>query len=367
MDRSPSCRVLNAHGACAPRQLTSAMRALLIAAAACLVLAAPASAASTTLVVNEVDYAQPSTDTAEFVELKNVSAAAINLDPYSLELVDGSAGGAAVYRTVELPDVALAAGDHYVVCANPANTPNCDLDVTPDSDLIQDGAPDALGLRLGTTLVDAVSYGGDTGAPYTEGSGAGTDPGSGGISRCADGTDSDRNDLDVILRPITPGAANSCPPPPPFGACGDGDDTPIHDIQGNGAATPLPGFQVVIEGVVVGDFQGSDGLGGFFVQAGVVDADADPLTSEGMFVASESAVGAGDVVRVSGTAEESSGRTQLTRVTNVAVCASGRPVSPTPVALPAGPIDEWEKYEGMLVTIAQPLSIGKSSSFARSN
>src|SRR5687768_10250172 len=159
------------------------MRALLIAAAACLVLAAPASAASTTLVINEVDYDQPMADTAEFLELKNVSSAAINLDPYSLEFVNGNAGGAAVYRTFELPDVALAAGDHYVVCANPANTPNCDLDVTPETDLIQNGSPDALGLRLGTTLVDAVSYEGDTGAPYTEGSGPGTDDATDGISR----------------------------------------------------------------------------------------------------------------------------------------------------------------------------------------
>jgi predicted extracellular nuclease len=231
------------------------MRALLIAAAACLVLAAPASAASTTLVINEVDYDQPMTDTAEFLELKNVSSAAINLDPYSLEFVNGNAGGAAVYRTFELQDVALAAGDHYVVCANPANTPNCDLDVTPETDLIQNGAPDALGLRLGTTLVDAVSYEGDTGAPYTEGAGAGTDDGTDGISRCTDGSDTDRNDVDFIVRPITPGAANSCPPPPPpFGECGDGEDMPMYDIQGNGAATPYAGSQFVIEGVVVGDF-----------------------------------------------------------------------------------------------------------------
>jgi uncharacterized protein len=341
------------------------MRALLIAAAACLVLAAPASAASTTLVINEVDYDQPSTDTAEFLELKNVSFAAINLDPYSLEFVDGSGGGPAVYRTFELPNVALAAGDHYVVCASPADTPNCDLDVTPESDLIEDGAPDALGLRLGTTLVDAVSYEGNAGAPYTEGSGAGTDDGTGGISRCADGSDTDRNDVDFIPRPITPGAANSCPPP--FGECGDGEDTPIHDIQGNGAASPLPGFPFVIEGVVVGDFQGSEGLGGFFVQGADADVDADPNTSEGLFVASESPVGAGDVVRVQGTAVESLGRTQLNSVTNVTVCSSGLPVSPTPVALPFGPLDEWEKYEGMVVTITQSLSIAESSNFDRFN
>jgi predicted extracellular nuclease len=343
------------------------MRALLIAAAACLVLAAPASAASTTLVINEVDYDQPMTDTAEFLELKNVSSAAINLDPYSLEFVNGNAGGATVYRTFELPDFALAAGDHYVVCANPANTPNCDLDVAPETDLIQNGAPDALGLRLGMTLVDAVSYEGNTGAPYTEGSGAGTDDGMDGISRCAEGSDTDRNDVDFILRPITPGAANSCPPPPPFGECGDGEDMPMYDIQGNGAATPYAGSQFVIEGVVVGDFQGSEGLGGFFVQEADADVDADPNTSNGLFVASGSPVDAGDVVRVQGTAVESFGRTQLVSVTNLAVCPAEGSVSTTPVALPFTSLAEWEKYEGMLVTITQSLSIGEHFNFDRFN
>ena len=66
------------------------MRALLIAVAAFLVLAAPASAQSTTLVINEVDYDQPSTDSAEFLEIKNVSTGAINLDPYQLRFVNGS-------------------------------------------------------------------------------------------------------------------------------------------------------------------------------------------------------------------------------------------------------------------------------------
>src|SRR5918994_7006945 len=143
-------------------------------AVAALALPAAAPAASTTLVINEVDYDQPGGDTAEFLELKNVSAGTINLDPYSVEFVNGDAGGAAIYRTINLPSVDLAAGDLYVICANAANTPNCDLDApTPDTDWIQNGAPDAVGLRNGATLVDALSYEGNSGTPYTEGTGAG--------------------------------------------------------------------------------------------------------------------------------------------------------------------------------------------------
>jgi len=39
----------------------------------------PAAAVSSTLVVNEIDYDQASTDTAEFLEIKNVSGAPLAL------------------------------------------------------------------------------------------------------------------------------------------------------------------------------------------------------------------------------------------------------------------------------------------------
>jgi predicted extracellular nuclease len=225
----------------------SLLRVLVAVAAfvAAAVFAQSASAASTTLVINEVDYDQPSTDTAEFIELKNVSGSAIDLDPYLVQPVNGNGGGAIVIQSIELPAVSLAAGDYYVICGNAATTANCDLDVTPDTNLIENGAPDAVGLRLGATLVDALSYEGDSGAPYTEGSGTGlvdTALGADGLSRCPDGTDTDVNNADFLLRAITPGAANSCPPPPlPFGVCGDDQETQIHTIQGSGATSPVAG------------------------------------------------------------------------------------------------------------------------------
>ncbi len=125
------------------------------------------------LVINEVDYDQGVTDAEEFVEIYNASGGPVNLDPYSIELVDGTGGGASVYQTIDLPDVTLAAGDFYVVCGDAAMVPNCDLDVSPDTDLIQDGSPDAVGLRFHDALIDAVSYDGDTGLPYREGTGTG--------------------------------------------------------------------------------------------------------------------------------------------------------------------------------------------------
>ncbi len=165
------------------------------------------------LVINEIDYDQPGTDGAEFIELRNAGAVAVELGNYSLEFVNGSGGGAAVYATIPLPDTSLAAGSYFVVCANAATTPNCNLDVSPDSNLIQNGSPDAVALLLGADVVDAVSYEGDVPAPYVEGSGTGlSDPFDGvfvSISRFPDGADTDQNNVDFGLRCTTPGEENS--------------------------------------------------------------------------------------------------------------------------------------------------------------
>jgi predicted extracellular nuclease len=320
----------------------------------------PSHAASSTLVVNEIDYDQPSTDTAEFLEIKNVSDAAIDLDPYTVELVNGTGGGASGYQVIDLPGVSLAAGGYFVVCANAATVPNCDLDVAPDTNLIQNGAPDAVAIRLGETLVDTVSYEGNTGAPYTEGSGVGLedDPSVAdhGISRCADGVDTDQNNADFLFAPITPGEANDCPaPPPPFGTCGEAA-TMIWEVQGSGAASPLAGQSHVVEGVVIGDFQGSGQLGGYFLQEEDAQADGDPATSDGIFVFDTGLdVSVDEVVRVQGTVTEFFGLTEINNVSQAAVCSTGATVTEATVSLPVSSLDDWETVEGMLITIPHTL------------
>ncbi len=176
---------------------------------------ADGTAASTTLVINEIDYDQSGTDTAEFVEIKNVSGAGINLSGYSLELINGNAGGAVHYNgsPIALPSVVVAAGDYFVICGDAATVPNCDLDLTPNTDLVQNGAPDAVGIRLGGTLIDAVSYEGNSGAPYTEGSGVGLIDSGGtgcfGIARVPDGVDTDSNNVDFTSNyACSPGASS---------------------------------------------------------------------------------------------------------------------------------------------------------------
>lgn len=175
------------------------------------------------VVINEIDYDQPGVDTAEFVELFNTSTTGVDLTGWTLRLINGI--NASTYYTISLPDaLILGAGDYYVICGDTAGVTvaNCDLRVPayttivdPGTNILQNGAPDAMALiDAAGAFVDIVSYEGDT-AGYAEGSGVGLadDPFTAnvGISRCVNGIDTNQNNRDFQLRPITAGAANDCP------------------------------------------------------------------------------------------------------------------------------------------------------------
>jgi predicted extracellular nuclease len=319
-----------------------------------------------TLAINEIDYDQPGSDSGEFIEIKNTGSSAIDLGSFSLELVNGSTG--TVYKTVALPAIALAPGDYYVICGNAANVLNCDFDVSPDSNLIQNGAPDAVALMQGAMLIDTVSYEGDTVAPYTEGSGAGlVDSGSTGndfkgISRLPDGFDSDQNNLDLAFVCITPGTSNTVAD---FGCSAAGPVLEIYEIQGSGAHSPFVGSPIsTIDNVVIA-LSGN----GFFIQTPTARTDGDPQTSDGIYVFTGSAptVAVGDLVDVSGTVVEYFDFTEISG--NPVVTADGTGAVPAPVmldeTLPSGfPADlpELESLEGMLVT-ASGIATGPSDRF----
>ena len=321
-----------------------------------------------TLVINEIDYDQPSTDTAEFVEILNASASTADLAGWSLQLVNGNGGFA--YASFDLTGLSIAAGDYLVVCGNAATVANCDLDVAPDTNLVQNGSPDAVALLFDGAVIDAVSYEGDTIPPFTEGSGTGLEDssaGTGSISRCPDGADTNQNNVDLVFTTnITPGAENVCP--------GGALDVKIHEVQGDGAESPLVGSLVVVEGIVVGDFQddvGADGdLNGFFVQEEDADADSNPLTSEGIFVFDGSSppvdVANGDLVRVEGIVSEFFGKTQITPTIDVVVLSNGNSLpAASSLALPVTSVDDFEAYEGMRVTFPQALVIAEYFNFDR--
>ncbi len=137
--------------------------------------------------------------------------------------------------------------------------------------------------------------------------------------------------------------------------------TPIHDIQGNGNISPLAGQSVTTRGIVTGR-RGN----GFFLQTADADADADPATSQGVFVFTNSAPPAdaqiGNALFVTGTVIEfvpaaDPGQLSLTEITGptLTLVSTMNPL-PTPVQLtttfpdPAGPLDQLERVEAMRVT-----------------
>ena len=197
-------------------------RLLALPVLALTVLMLTSASARAAVVINEVDYDQPvGFDTAEFIELKNTGAVAVNLAGWSLELVNGTVGTPTPYLNVPLPAVTLAPGAYFVVSFGSAYPWYTDYQFNLVDSSVQNGPIDAIALHdaLGA-IVDAVSYSGDCGAPWTEGTGTLLDDDNVtpniGLSRSPDGADSNDNAVDFALRCITPGAPNTAS----SGGCG---------------------------------------------------------------------------------------------------------------------------------------------------
>ena len=326
------------------------------------------------LKVNEIDYDQPGSDAAEFVEIFNAGNSSANLANVELVLVNGKGNGAVIYKTINLPDVELAGGGYFVVCANAATVPNCDFDVSPDTNLIQNGAPDAVAVLVDGVLVDTVSYEGDTGAPYTEGSGIDlTDSGSTGqdnlgISRYPSGVDTDQNNVDLTNVCITPGFANSSLT---VNCEAGGPALEIHDIQGSGATSPFANQGVAtLDNIVT-----AVGPEGFFIQTPDNRLDGDDQSSNGIYVFTGSApsVLVGDQVDVSGEVVEFYEFTEFAMGSIVTVDSSGNALpasmildSMTPSNDPASPScasGTLECFEGMRVEISNGAVTGGNQGF----
>ena len=153
----------------------------------------------------------------------------------------------------------------------------------------------------------------------------------------------------------------------------------IHDIQGAtdladgalvgvpGAAdeSPLLGQSVRVQGVVTKVLAG---LGGFYVQEEDADADGDAATSEGVFVASAASVAEGQIVTVEGVVAEVEGETRIaaTAVTVDDAGDNSALATPTAIAFPTATVlrdadgdfvANLEAYEGMLVSVAQEMTV----------
>ena len=141
----------------------------------------------------------------------------------------------------------------------------------------------------------------------------------------------------------------------------------ISAVQGSGATSPLLDQNVTLRAVVVGDFQLSGELSGFFLQEETTDQDTSTLTSEGLYVAyplsgSNVDVKLGDRLLVSGVVSERFSQTILSSIQALTVEASGRLADTRRVDIPdllaqRSTSLDLEPYEGMWVRFPETLSV----------
>ena len=338
----------------------------------------------TTVIINEVDADTPGTDVAEFVELYDGGVGNTLLDGLVLVFYNGS--NDLTNGSVDLDGVRTDSEGYAVICGDieAAFLPNCDIDSTV---MIQNGqdavalyqgnASDFPGNQLLTTdgLIDALVYDTDdaddpgllvllnAGQPQVNESGGGAGD-THSNQRCPNGSGGGRNSTTYAQFSPTVGASNVCDDTPPT----EPTARRIHEIQGPAAASPLDGDAVSVEAVVVGDFQGGAALSGFYLQEEDTDVDADPLTSEGIFVFDGGLgvdVAPGDLVQVTGTVDEFFDLTEITSVTAVTVISSGNTVTPATISLPFAAITDLEAFEGMSVHSPQQLIISEFFNYDR--
>lgn len=175
----------------------------------------PSCTALTHLVINEIDYDQPGSDTAEFVELYNPTGADVPLAGYVLVAVNGTTAAGAEYARVALTGT-LAAGGYLLVTASGSSVPGATLSFGM---ALQNGAPDGV-LLLGPdgAVVDTAIYEGTMPTvtlmgsrvvTLTEAGSIGADNGvADGLSRRPNGCDRDMPTMDWGLAALTPGAPN---------------------------------------------------------------------------------------------------------------------------------------------------------------
>ncbi len=317
--------------------------------------------------INEFHYDNAGSDSGEFVEIAAIAGA--KLDGWQVELYNGNGG--APYGSISLSGTVADEGAGFGTLSFAQAG-------------IQNGSPDGLALvDPGGNVWEFLSYEGSFQAVGGNADGMTSDDV--GVA------ESSSEPLGVSLQragatgctwvgPLvaSPGSLNdgqaipaegcAAPVAEPPSACFD-PATLIHDIQGSGFDSPLNGSSQTIEAIVVGDFQnGSGSLEGFFLQEEDGQVDADPATSEGIFVYDGSFgvdVAPGDLVRVTGMVDEFHGLTELTGVSSVQVCDQGLSVTPAQPTFPLADTGDLEAYEGMAVHFQQQLRIAEYYNYDR--
>jgi len=365
--------------------------AALAAAAGVALTATPAGAASPDVVISQVYGGggnSGATYTNDFIELVNRGTAAVDLSGWSVQY---AAAAGTSYQVTALSG-SVAPGAHYLVQeaqGTGGTTPLPTPDATGTIAMAAGSGKVALvssatALTCGATCAaaagvrDFVGYG-----TANDFEGAAAPTLSNTTADLRGPADTDNNAADFTAGAPAPHGGEGTPPPPPA-------SHPIHEIQGAAPRSPLTGSPVSTTGVVT-----ATGKTGFWIEDPA--PDADPATSEGLFVFTSKAptVRRGDAVSVAGTVSEfrpggSATNLSTTELTGPTVTVTGSGVA-VPAAVKVGPggrvapplprtdapgdvetapfdpaanaLDFYESMEGMLVEIDDAAVVGPTNSF----
>ncbi|BCJ44171.1 multifunctional nuclease/2',3'-cyclic-nucleotide 2'-phosphodiesterase/5'-nucleotidase/3'-nucleotidase [Actinoplanes ianthinogenes] len=320
-----------------------ALGAAALATALGLGFSGPAFAAEAQIpFISEIHYDNVGADSGEAIEVQ--APAGTDLSGWQIVLYNGT-GGATYGTAATLSGAVPAAG--VVVQTYP-------------TDGLQNGAPDGVALvKPDGTVAEFLSYEGSFTATNGPASGrTSTDIGVSETSSTPVGASLQKIDgVWQVAATSSFGTVNgggTTDPEPPATGCTTTVTNTIAEVQGPGAASPLAGSKVTIEGVVTA-VHTTGGFNGFYLQTEGTGGTHAGTASDAVFVygvaANLPAVAIGDKARVTGTVTEFNGLTEVTlgAKTDTQVCATGVTVpAAVPLSLPAGD-DAREALEGMLV------------------
>ncbi|MEL0634290.1 ExeM/NucH family extracellular endonuclease [Pseudoalteromonas carrageenovora] len=334
-----------------------------------LVIASLSAPASADLIISE--YIEGSSNN-KAIELYNNADTEISLEGYTLGLY--SNGSSSVGNSIDLTGT-LGANTTYIISNPSAAAAILDIADTTSTVTYYNG-DDGLVLTKDGAIVDSFGQVGvDPGSEWSEGGvttvnktlrrknsvTTGRTDSTSAFDPSEEWEQFDIDTFDGLGSHAGDGGTAPEPDPEPEPleplVCG-ADKTLISAVQGAGDESPLVDTMVEIEGIVTADFQGEDGLDGFFITSLAADVDSNPMTSEGLFVYfTDTNVDVGDYVRVQGTVDEYYDSTQLADVTQIAVCGTDEIASATTISLPLESQADLEAYEGMLVSLEQTLVV----------
>lgn len=298
----------------------------------------------------------------DFIELFNNGSEEVDITGWSVQYGPGTFGASSAWQATALPALKLKPGQ-YLLVQQAAGTGGSAALPTPDAigNIAMGGSSGRVALSTSTTLLTGAT---PAAADFYIYSLSNTTAALRGDNGCGSGFTSAVPAPRNSASPLAPcsGAPAPAPTPAPAPAPAPAAFKAIYEIQGSGASSPLTGQAVTTEGVVTRLTNT-----GFYMQAAV--GDGNPATSDGIFVFTSTAptVSVNQLVRVAGTVTEfSTGGgtvTQIGTVTGVTLVNAGQSLAPTPISLPVS--GGLERYEGMLVTLAGPLTVGQNAFQAR--